>query len=814
MKKFILLILICLFATVAVHAQEGTAGSLNWSINSGVLNITGNGAIPDYDSDIIHFTPWYEWRNAITSIHIDEGVTAIGAYSFAFLEQIHSVFIPASVNFVHPQFVHECYSLTDISVDPANQNYTSHEGVLLDKFKTTVIACPPGKNGKYSIPVTVTGIAGASFHFNTLSSISIPASVTDIQPLAFSNSHSLNEIVNKSAIPQTVMSSVFEGVDLKNCTLRVPVASIASYREAEIWKQFGNIRSLTDPLTGNMGMISWTLDGDGVLTLSGVADIPEKFFSALAPFNSVMRNNIYSIVIEDGITGIGNAAFADSYQITSVSIPRSVTGIDASAFAYCTNLTSITIPSSVRTIQRFFLAGCTSLTSILVEEGNKDFVSVDGVLFNKDMTWLAAFPVGRPGRFSYVIPESVVYIGDDAFYECAGLTSVTIPTGVKSIGSCAFYACSSLTSVEIPYGVSDIYMRAFEDCVNLTSVFLPATVSFIGNSVFGNCRKLLEVVNAGRTPLSIHMDVFWGINLNNSKLMVPYGSLEDYKYFTVWKDFGEIMMLDPGLKLDKYEVYLLSGATTELTASLIAGLNPDEVEWYSSHTGIASVDNTGTVLAIKPGSVDIYAIAYGCTAFCMVTVIQPGNSSIEGTVNNAGTANVRVNLYMKVNFKRGIIGGYVLLATTVPNDDGTYSFEDLPEGSYQVEVEIDDIESEATVEIHLSEGETHSNIDFIVDEQSGTVAPRVLTRAEDIIDTAGIKIYPNPFTDIVRIAVETGRAQSLQMQVINVAGMIVHTQTIASPDEIIHLDHLPAGMYIIRLENGNMIKTLKAIKIQ
>ena len=61
---------------------------------------------------------------------------------------------------------------------------------------------------------------------------------------------------------------------------------------------------------------------------------------------------------------------------------------------------------------------------------------------------------------------------------------------------------------------------------------------------------------------------------------------------------------------------------------------------------------------------------------------------------------------------------------------------------------------------------------------------------------------------------KTGRAQSLQMQVINVAGMIVHTQTIASPDEIIHLDHLPAGMYIIRLENGNMIKTLKAIKIQ
>jgi len=845
MRKFFLLSLFYIFAIKAVLAQNGTAGTLNWNINSGELVITGNGAIPDYDTNASNFAPWYAYRYSITGIIIDEGVTAIGAHSFAFLDQINavaipttvtsiarcafmgasliSVVIPASVNNIHHQFVHECFRLTEILVDPANKHYTSHEGVLLNKSKTTVIACPAGKEGKYTIPVTITCIGSTAFHFGLLSYISIPSSVISIETNAFSFSRSLIEIINHSVIPQTIEELVFETTSLDVCTLRVPAASIESYQNAEIWKQFGNIKPLADFMTGSIWGISWKLDENGVLTLNGAVNIPDKFFESLAPKNSDIRNNTYSIVIEEGITGIGNAAFFGSEQITSVSIPNTVTMIDVSAFAYCTNLTSITIPASVNNIQRFFLAGCTSLTSIIVEEGNNDFVSVDGVLFNKDMTWLAAFPAGKPGNFSYDIPNSVVYVGDDAFYECAGLTAVTIPASAKSIGSCAFYACSSLTSVKIPFGVTHIYMRAFECCVNLTSAVIPASISFMDFSVFGNCIRLTEVVSAVKQPISISGDVFWGIDLNLCKLMVPFGSIEDYSSAFVWLDFGEITMLDAGLKLNKTEICLLSGAISDISATINIGLDPAEVEWYSSHLGIASVDNTGTVLAIKPGSVDIYALAYGCTAFCMVTVLQPGNSTIAGTVDNAGTGNVRVNLYIKVGetgkkgeageTKKGIIGGYVLLATVIPNDNGEYCFEDLPEGLYQIDVEIDEYESEASKVILLSEGETRTDVNFVLDEETGTVAPKIVTGMVETGRAPSLQIYPNPFTDVVQITVETGHAPSLRMQVINTAGAIVHTQTIASPEETIHLGHLPAGLYIIRIENGKIVKTLKTIKI-
>jgi hypothetical protein len=254
-------------------------------------------------------------------------------------------------------------------------------------------------------------------------------------------------------------------------------------------------------------------------------------------------------------------------------------------------------------------------------------------------------------------------------------------------------------------------------------------------------------------------------------------------------------------------------------------MNPEELFWNSSRPEIAPVNVDGTVTAVKAGFADIYAFAYGYDAICKVTVLAPGNASIEGTVDNAGTGNVRINLYVKVGekgeigemgkTKRGIIGGYVLLATIVPNDDGEYSFNNLPEGLYLIDVEIDDYESEASAEIKLSEGETRADVNFVLDEETGTVAPKVVTGTVEMWHAASLQIYPNPFTDVVHISGKIGENGEVgkigKVQVINTVGAIVHTQKITSFDETIHLGHLPAGMYIIRLENG---KTTKIIKIQ
>jgi len=308
---------------------------------------------------------------------------------------------------------------------------------------------------------------------------------------------------------------------------------------------------------------------------------------------------------------------------------------------------------------------------------------------------------------------------------------------------------------------------------------------------------------------------------------VPAGSIEIYKEADVWKEFINIEAIESEITLNYSEIFLLTGKSALLTATVTDDVfSSDIVVWSSSHPTVAQVDETGELTALVPGSTVITASTFESDATCMVTVIQSGKSSIEGNVTNAGIEKVFVNLYMKPTEdgtkKSKVVGGYVLLASTIPNEDGQYSFDDLPEGVYQVEIVIDDYEPEATSEISLSENKNLTDIDFILDVDEGKIIVKDVTTGTNEIPDAGIKIYPNPFTDVLRITgeVEMWRAASLLYQtrhatslhIINVAGTIVHTQMMTNPDETIQLGHLPAGMYILRLENGERTKTVKIIK--
>jgi len=139
-----------------------------------------------------------------------------------------------------------------------------------------------------------------------------------------------------------------------------------------------------------------------------------------------------------------------------------VTSIGESAFFWCDNLASVTIPSSVENINSNAFDDCKSLTSIKVADGNTNFSSEGGVLFNKDKTELIKFPEGKTGDYS--IPSQVTSIGENAFNSCLGLTSVTIPDSVTDIGSSAFYNCTGIKSIKIPASVTKIGECAFLSC--------------------------------------------------------------------------------------------------------------------------------------------------------------------------------------------------------------------------------------------------------------------------------------------------------------------------------------------------------------
>ena len=262
--------------------------------------------------------------------------------------------------------------------------------------------------------------------------------------------------------------------------------------------------------------LTWTLDSEGVLTISGSGDM-HGYGSSDAPWYG-SRSRVKSAVIAEGVTSIGESAFENCRSLTSVTIPNSVTSIGWSAFFYCKSLTSVTIPDSVTSVGAYAFLGCTSLTSVTIPNS---VTSIGGCAF--DECWSLT---------SVTIPDSVTSIGDSAFASCTSLTSVTIPDSVTSIGGGAFAWCTSLTGIwvtegnshyssdasgvlfskdkttlvqypgafaayAIPDSVTSIGQHAFNGCRSLTSVTIPDGVTSIGDGAFASCTSLTDVYYAG-----------------------------------------------------------------------------------------------------------------------------------------------------------------------------------------------------------------------------------------------------------------------------------------------------------------------------
>ena len=241
---------------------------------------------------------------------------------------------------------------------------------------------------------------------------------------------------------------------------------------------------------------------DSVITIpDGITKIGESAFAK--------STNLTSVTIPKGVTKIGEGAFRECTNLVSVTIPSSVTVIDTRAFYMCTNLTNVTIPDGVTNIFSYAFSYCTSLTSITIPSsvtffgayvfsnctGLKNAVLLNASAFSgRSNSSGSSLFQGCTSLTNVTLPDGMEWLAPNMFEGCNSLKSVAIPSGVTRIYS-AFIRCRGLTSITIPAGVTDVGDFAY--CTSLTSIVIPSSVQYVGSGTFSNCTSLTDVYFGG-----------------------------------------------------------------------------------------------------------------------------------------------------------------------------------------------------------------------------------------------------------------------------------------------------------------------------
>ncbi|GAA0744998.1 leucine-rich repeat protein [Clostridium oceanicum] len=226
-----------------------------------------------------------------------------------------------------------------------------------------------------------------------------------------------------------------------------------------------------------------------------------------------------SVIIPKSVKRIGDHAFYNCNSLSSLKILDGLKELGFGAFLHCEKLTSVDIPKSIETINEWAFAECDNLREINVDENNKNYSDIDGMLCNKDKTVLIQY-IDKYGD-SYTVPEGIKKLAKGAF-NAAKIKSITLPKSLEVIGFSAFEKCQGLQSIKIPENVTTIDHFAFAFCDNIKSVFFNEKVKSIGNNAFKDCKNL-DSIKIPESISSIGQNSFQGctnlktVTIDNSK---------------------------------------------------------------------------------------------------------------------------------------------------------------------------------------------------------------------------------------------------------------------------------------------------------
>ena len=452
------------------------------------------------------------------------------------------------------------------TVDAKADTYGDYEYTVNDDGNTVTITKYNGSATDLTVPYSINGkkvtaIGDYAFYWrSSLVTVKLPSGLLDIQQYAFAICENMSQITLPSGLSFIGDYAFYKCESLTSITLPSSLKSIGgrAFWDCKVLSKLiipANVSNVGNGIVASCESLkSLSVDSNNkkydsrgkcnaviekssntLIAGSNVTAIPSTV-KKIGDDAFYECSQLSSVILPNGVTSIGEFAFYNCSNLTSVTIPDTVTEIDDYAFEWCEklseitlpdsvlklgsgvfcncNITSMHIPANVTDIGNGLFEYCDKLVKVTVDENNKFYDSRNGcnAIIQKKGSVLIA------GCSKTVIPDTVKCIGEDAFKACATLTSIVIPASVVKIDDRAFIYCSELENVVMTTGLQEIGLSTFRGCSGLTEIIIPESVVIVRSMAFYSCKNLKKIIFLSGKTHMVGRDVFGTYFIPNAEL--------------------------------------------------------------------------------------------------------------------------------------------------------------------------------------------------------------------------------------------------------------------------------------------------------
>lgn len=567
----------------------------------------------------------------LTEITVPTGVTVIPNYAFANCPNLQRINLPEGLEYVYHHAFSNCTGLTEMiypstikTVGGIDGCTGIHEIVIPNEAETI------GTNAFDSVPIT---------------SISIPASVTEIYNYAFYNCSNLNTIIFYDGLKSIGSYVFYNCVSINKLLLPDSIESVGSYAFANC----SNLSEFKFPVnwTEVTSISSTTGYGHHFDNCTKLRTIDIPMGASVIP-QSAFSNATYlrNVTIPNSVHTIYTEAFRGCTAITSINLPEGLTVISSIAFRDCTNLKTIVFSSSLKDIYHFAFMNCSSLKQVLLPDGMTtigtrvfaDCVSLESINYPLSLNTTIRYPydyryeygcnfMGCKKLKSIDIPEGVTSIPNGIFNQSDYLVDISFPSTLVNIDCFAFSGCSSLKAAMLPDSLSSIGVKAFEDCINLETIHYPKSLNtttyypydyrYPYGCVFIGCSELKEVeipIEVSTIPRGLfrYADGLEKIYLGDNIKQIGELAFDNCPSLTIWTEYDAYALQYAKDNSIPY-YYLTPDGVNSPSGTLYKG---DSYALYGyARSSVNITEITGSILDSAGNTVQTVTVAPNVTDF-------------------------------------------------------------------------------------------------------------------------------------------------------------------------------------------------------